>query len=1793
MYITYDSVSIPTPVDGPHGQLANQYVITSTVSTVAGNEWHALVDCEDGVVIPSHISCGMNAETPCCHLQHVLDRIHEADIVYLRQVSIAKDSKCNQTTVIQSRVHKSFTLKTYQPRPTVDPDSNEVIHGLHMVFNNKCSGHCSITISGVRFSCSYITFNNLDIWIKDSVLLNSFITATGQHPDMIPWAGHRIQIQDTEFHSDTLIGNGKDISFVNPGPCKQLNHVCVSGDWNVVELFRTTLKGGIEGHVSGVEISQANVQTLKLVGCYISLMFSVLVISSSSDLGIVNLTDSIFIRNRDGIDLGQRVRYVAVIRVEMNNTGPWVIHDEFREHCSSAIRGYVQTVLIKDSLFAHNRALGKYCGGVALSLRSRFNPQTPLELENRYILAPTIEISRSKFYGNVVDNCSMEKSWHIFAEEHLVNGSAGAVHVSGSQIFIKVVDSTFQKNRACKGAGLYIGLSESYFNFPAYGWLHVQILSSTIVIDSCRFSENSADYGAGLMHEFTDLTLGNQTNLTAIISNSSFNANLAFVSGAGAHLHFVNVSLNLHDCIFIRLHDNVFSNNSCNEKHNFYVSGGGGLCLNVTSIDVTVGSLIRFEIDYCTFIFNKVGTLGGGMYITIYEASLQSNSSMRLGIHHTFFDLNEAVCGGGLRLKFEETTVVESALYFEVCRSKFTSNIGTTIGGGFATLVDLCSFYSNSSFTFRTTHSDFTSNVAGYRAGVGTVEVTASFFTHSSYTLLLFTDSTFNSNEVENVGTTIDLACSDFGLRNGSKLIQQISNCTFLDNKGIKGIGTLIIRVLDFGSDSNTLIQTTITNFVFSDNMVQRDGAGLAFTQVVEDQYDMGEIFTWCVSGEIVLIVTNTLFKNCATTRKGGALYLQVISNTKVYIISSEFIGNKALSGSAIYLIGDMQLTSCSTSIQNIDTNVLPPTSVLVKESIFNENINTAVLVKSRKRQNLLVLEKCTFRNNWSDKSLYGEDIFTEMSLKIVKTEIWKTAGELRGTSINAQSDVELDEVSITNVGMVPQKQIRNAFLSHYIGPYSNASFNYICPASYKPEVSFTGLTTDQDVPLVSIRCWKCNYYRDTYQTCYDNAPFFHYLSLTNKDSLNLTCPAFYQPKVSVAGLTEKGASLVSLMCEACSNAYYMGKHSLVIQAKDDRNQTCFTHELTNKYGGLIGYNNFCHTNAPGTCVECPHGANCSAGVVALPNYWGHMTTSGGLEFHRCPVGYCCNLAPCKGIAQCTIHREGILCARCIKGFSESLITSGCIADELCIDWWVVPLFYLWTLVLTMCLIFSQDILQIKEKVMRCSEKCKSTRENVGKASPDDSEIKRTDSIEIHTEKHLASKSDSRQMELKRRHSIGTPPAQHNISTNNPDISKPKGKQSIKIQTSGSPMKEQILGRLLIMHRGDNFEAAGGHKYLQILLYYLQDASLLQVDLALASTVLTPIQKFRRLLLNVSQLAVDLIDFGLNLCPFPGWTPVSKLLKKNLTGPFVFGNMVVIYGITRVICFCSPSKRKSITVTWYPRLTAATIFSMLLFYQQIANVTFSLLYCIKSGDLQILFIDGTVTCYQPWQILVFIFAFNWVVGIIPVLVFLPGLLELRLISISEFFLACMMPVPMLLYWLIGFYGKKLKAPTSAGYVTPWHEEALRILQKTFVKTVDKRGLPFCWIGFIKVRRLALVILFTFVSNLVARVSLMCFVIVIFLLFHLETKPYQDDVANRVYTASLLATLAIAILNIMKASCVEFYLDLDKVAHYLTSLDMITDSILVYCPLGFILLTVCAFITGKLRAFVQRKRAKHN
>ena len=1862
-------------------------MILFSAASRGSRKWHVLLDCtDDDAMIHPSTSCGEHAQTPCCHLQEVLSNLEDGDTVYLSQRATEKHPQCNHTRQVQVQVQKSFTLKIAKTIPSRDEGSLQGVHGISMLIYNHCSESCTVTIDKSHFLCTSLTFNNLNIWIKDSIFTCSFIRAKSL-PE-VDSNKYNITIRDIQFHSSIRLKDRNDTALIRTGILRQSDFLCISGYWNLVNIQGCVLEGERQGSISGVEVIRATVGTLNLNGVQLSFLLSTLIVSSSSSVDMFNVTDSIFLDNRDGIDIGWGVQYLMVSRSQLNGTGLWFRNWEVPEQCNSAIRGSAQIIFIKDSTFAHNYASGMNCKGAALYLRGNTHDKPLLmsnntTLENGNLEAQTAQVTvmKSVFYDNMVANC--------FAGLGSENGG-GAIALYGLQL-IKITASNFVRNKACKGAGLYIGISDQWLMGYSQNISEGLDLTSTIIIDTCTFNENTAGHGGGLMTEVIESILDTGSSLSTLIYNCSFSSNNVTYDGAGALLHYFNVSLSIGVTVDIKVKDTDIKENTAERV-------GGGMSVNFTLLTLMSNTSVGTVVNNCTFISNTAGKDGAGICTYMMSCFLYSNSSLTFQIYHSTFASNIAEHGAGVYIDMDSCSLysnsfltlwtsgstftsntawyegagiykkayscslhLHSSLIFQISDSDFTSNSAWLVGSGIFTYMESCSLYSNSFLTLRTSGSTFTSNTAE-RSGVGvyTYMDSCSLYSNSSLTLqtcdsifafntaakgvgihtkmmscslhpyssltLKASDCTFTSNtaEYDGDGSGIYTSMKWCSLYSNSSLTLQTSHSTFTSNAAVLGAGIytymfhcrfytnssltwqtshsiftsnaaqygsgILTYMLSCSAYSSAFLTFQTSHSTFTSNTAEEQGAGIftsmlswsldrfsSFTLQVTDsnfssntagqaaglgvRHHSGDSREKCVSGQITVGITYCRFLNNSALREGGSLYFKVFPMTQVHIEQSVFEINQALPGSGLYR-ENIDFPSCNIPTYDLKTQSLITT--IVMQCQFFDNIDTAIIVRGKQRFGTLAITKCLFKNNRCIKSLFAEDVFTDINLELAHTKIQQEKNNLRAISINSQSEANLENVTVSTQGLPHQRQISIATFSHYITKA--------------------------------------------------NRPFVY------------NCPAFYKPTLSHSGLTDTGAVMLKAICDSCFEGYYNGKLQIFVSNENGGNDNCYGKDIVDVDNRVIGKNKLCYTNTMGTCIECPHGANCSAGVVSLPNYWGHMTAADRLEFHRCPVGYCCNQAPCEGIAQCAANRTGTLCGQCMKGFTESLITPECIPNKKCNDWWIFPLFSVWTLTITLAIVFSQDILQMAKHIKTCIKRHRSKREKANTAIEIDTseiELESKHNYEDQTIQELAPKSELREIMLSNLHrsktqrimySRETQTSQcnlHSIETQTSKINlytiKTKASQndmhSTETQTSQSNLqsietqtlqvKTPILWGTLTIQREENIEASGSHKYLQIMLYYLQDAALMQIDLALASTVLTPIWKLRQLLLNVSQLAVELIDLGLNLCPFPGWTPVSKLLTKNLTGPFVFLYIFIIYVIVRIVCWCSPSKGKSIRTYWYPRLTAATIFSILFFYQQIANVAFSLQHCLKSGDEMILFIDGTVRCVQPWQILVFIFTFNWVIGIIPLLMFLPGLLEVGMIRVSHFFLACLMPGPMLLYWVLRFYKKKLKVLTSEDNVTPWHEEALRILQKTFVKTTNEKGLPVCWVGFMKVRRLVLVVTFTFVSNLVARVSLMCLTIVLFMLFHLKTEPYQDDLANKLYTASLLATLAIGFINIMKASCIEFYLDLDKVAHFLTTLNMITDCILVYLPLGFIGFIIVVIVIGKVKRFVQRKRIKQN
>ena len=275
------------------------------------------------------------------------------------------------------------------------------------------------------------------------------------------------------------------------------------------------------------------------------------------------------------------------------------------------------------------------------------------------------------------------------------------------------------------------------------------------------------------------------------------------------------------------------------------------------------------------------------------------------------------------------------------------------------------------------------------------------------------------------------------------------------------------------------------------------------------------------------------------------------------------------------------------------------------------------------------------------------------------------------------------------------------------------------------------------------------------------------------------------------------------------------------------------------------------------------------------------------------------------------------------------------------------------------------------------------------------------------------------------------------------------------------------------------------------------------------------------------------------------------------------------------------------------RIASAFTRICLLMYSSTAQLCLSLLHCIPIEDHKVLFIDGTLKCYQIFQYFAFIYV---AINIIPFcLVPILGsyLLAFDFICSTEFCLGCLFPLPFCMKWTL-LLVKMWRGRISQGYVavsslefasTP-RSAILQVLLGSFKSFhfpfLGFPELPIPWEGFLIFRRLVIILLFTFVYDVTLR---MCFVLVacvIILILHLVVKPFKRPCDNMLETLSLGILIILCVFTYVKAiynGGNEAALDLPP---HLYSLISIIETVLIVAPL---LVSLLVIICGVVFVFL--------
>ncbi len=313
-------------------------------------------------------------------------------------------------------------------------------------------------------------------------------------------------------------------------------------------------------------------------------------------------------------------------------------------------------------------------------------------------------------------------------------------------------------------------------------------------------------------------------------------------------------------------------------------------------------------------------------------------------------------------------------------------------------------------------------------------------------------------------------------------------------------------------------------------------------------------------------------------------------------------------------------------------------------------------------------------------------------------------------------------------------------------------------------------------------------------------------------------------------------------------------------------------------------------------------------------------------------------------------------------------------------------------------------------------------------------------------------------------------------------------------------------------------------RFLEIIFYFYQIAQLLLSSYSVNDFFGT---KFLPPVLNFFNFQPSYSKRGF-FCPFPGLTPKTKLLFKVVP---VFGTLVaifVIYFFNLMINKFRGTSRPS--PSSYLQASIKTVF---LGYVTLATVSISLVRCVVVAGETRWFYNGNVICYQWWQYGSFAFIGSFAIPFIFVLMWTSLAMQRGKITVKQFLLAIVFPLPALLLWLF-------RRPFPFGEINVEENQNLKALKEMLLgpykkpeENRSKYGAAY-WQSVLIARRFILVVIYCVVTEPSARLFCMTLVCVLVLGGHLIVKPFRNSFANNLESISLLLLVILGLINLCKS-----------------------------------------------------------
>lgn len=518
-------------------------------------------------------------------------------------------------------------------------------------------------------------------------------------------------------------------------------------------------------------------------------------------------------------------------------------------------------------------------------------------------------------------------------------------------------------------------------------------------------------------------------------------------------------------------------------------------------------------------------------------------------------------------------------------------------------------------------------------------------------------------------------------------------------------------------------------------------------------------------------------------------------------------------------------------------------------------------------------------------------------------------------------------------------------------------------------------------------------------------------------------------------------------------------------------------------------------------CLVCPSGGKCDSSVVSNDNFWGELSNK-TVRFFPCPYRYCCSSynRNCISYHTCSFNRGGILCGTCDQGYSDNIMSTGCIKNDNCFTPWFWVMFFIFAMLYVAVIMYLKEIVAfIKRLLKRCAFVEASQLQN--KLLTESTANNGT--MSLHAQDNVDETAQIQELDKEGMHLFAV------------------------IEDSVDAESESYI---------ENQTRASG--VFKILVFFYQIEFLIQVNASAKNNYFYH-GLIKTALTSLFNLQVSSESNVVQVCAYVGMGPVGKDIVKvalplSLIAILLF--MFLCYFVNqklfgyaervqrnRNISFVDEDVPLLCKIPFDLRIKTALLQMLLLTYSAITRFSFQMINCVGIGDKHRLFINGNIECYQWWQYGIIAFITLWVIPF-PFLLYIGNKL-LRMCKVTSTGFLCGILFPP---WMVVCAVKNERNQRYREAMYSKH--MLFVMDGGFRKNPEKNEYVM-WECALIFRRLLLTAIVIFILDPITRLYVLLVPLFIFVTNHIRVWPYKDKFLNWLEFISLMLLCFLCSLNL--------------------------------------------------------------